>query len=180
MGEMWGRYRGDVGRCTSATELVQAVRSPRGLRAAARTPRASTAPLELRLLSAIPIANWQLVLPFSRPSFQLKDWARLDLVTPPALPATISRLYLAHISPISPISRQYLAHISQVTLPALLATLASLRYDSPSLNVAAAFTITLWIARTALAYRNVLTRYELLLNRFLRDKTAIRENLWSS
>ena len=27
---------------------------------------------------------------------------------------------------------------------------------------------------SALAYRNVLTRYELLLNRFLRDKTAIR------
>ena len=144
MGEMWGRYRGDVGRCTTVTELAQAVRSPRGLRAAARTPRASTAPLELRLLRAIPIANWQLVLPFSRPSFQLKDWARLDLVTPPAPLAPISRAYLAHISRIS---RAYLAYISQVTLPALLATLASVRYDSPSLNVAAASAVALWIAR---------------------------------
>ena len=96
----------------SVTELAQAVRSPRGLRAAARTPRASTAPLELRLLRAIPIANWQLVLPFSRPSFQLKDWARLDLVTPPAPLAPISRPYLAHISRIS---RAYLAHISPIS-----------------------------------------------------------------
>ena len=88
------------------------MRSPRGLRAAARTPRASTAPLELRLLRAIPIANWQLVLPFSRPSFQLKDWARLDLVTPPAPLAPISRPYLAHISRIS---RAYLAHISRMS-----------------------------------------------------------------
>ena len=117
------------------------MRSPRGLRAAARTPRASTAPLELRLLRAIPIANWQLVLPFSRPSFQLKDWARLDLVTPPAPLAPISR------GNISPISRVHLAYISQVTLPALLATLASVRYDSPSLNVAAASAVALWIAR---------------------------------
>ena len=70
--------------------------------------------MELRLLRAIPIANWQLVLPFSRPSFQLKDWARLDLVTPPAPLAPISRPYLAHISPIS---RPYLAHISPISRP---------------------------------------------------------------
>ena len=140
------------GRCTTVTALAQAVRSPRGLRAAARTPRASTAPLELRLLRAIPIANWQLVLPFSRPSFQLKDWARLDLVTPPAPLAPISRAYLAHISRVS---RAYLAHISRISrvylaghaARALPATLASVRYDSPSLNVAAASAVALWIAR---------------------------------
>ena len=97
------------------------MRSPRGLRAAARTPRASTAPLELRLLRAIPIANWQLVLPFSRPSFQLKDWARLDLVTPPAPLAPISRPYLAHISRIS---RAYLAgHAARAARDARLGAL---------------------------------------------------------
>ena len=151
----------------SVTELAQAVRSPRGLRAAARTPRASTAPLELRLLRAIPIANWQLVLPFSRPSFQLKDWARLDLVTPPrrsrpylAHISRISRAYLAHISRIS---RAYLAYISQVTLPALLATLASVRYDSPSLNVAAASAVAVDRAQVqahciGLLFDQILTR----------------------
>ena len=125
----------------SVGEIARAVRTPEATRVAAlRAAAPPPAAVELRLFRDIPIANWQLALPFCTPSFQLKDWARIDLIT----------------------------------LPALLATLATLRFDDPRLEVAAASAVAVWLLRAALGYRNSIVLYELLLNRFLVDKISIR------
>jgi len=49
-------------------------------------------PLELRLFKQIPMANFEMVLPESKPEFALADWLRLDLVSSPALLTALAAL----------------------------------------------------------------------------------------
>lgn len=62
-----------------------------------------------------------------------------------------------------------------VSLPALIAVLSSLRFDSRAIDVAALLSVAVFVVRALLAYRNSIVRYELLLNRFLKEKVAMRE-----
>ena len=109
--------------------------------AAARSRPPPPPPLEMRFFVDIPIANFALVLPDSRPAFQLSDWLRLDLVS----------------------------------TPALVATLASLRYDDSRLDLASAIAVGAWALRTVFSFRSAYGRYELLLQRTISDKLSIRD-----
>ncbi|EOD16295.1 hypothetical protein EMIHUDRAFT_210636 [Emiliania huxleyi CCMP1516] len=109
--------------------------------AAARSRPPPPPPLEMRFFVDIPIANFALVLPDSRPAFQLSDWLRLDLIS----------------------------------TPALVATLASLRYDDSRLDLASAIAVGAWALRTVFSFRSAYGRYELLLQRTISDKLSIRD-----
>ena len=137
----------------SLGEITEALTSPERIREAAKQAideqitEPPPPPLELRLYREIPIANFELALPDSKPRFGFSDWLRLDLVSSPALLAVLS----------SPDLRD------------------RFNGDLTYLDVAAASAIIVWIVRTFLIYRNTLINYQLLLNRFLTEKLSIRD-----
>ena len=80
----------------SLEEITSAVLKPWRLTEAARQAVAEKVAdppppaLELRLFKDIPIANYEITIPNSKPEFALADWLRLDLVSLPALLAVLS------------------------------------------------------------------------------------------
>mmetsp|Transcript_19862 Transcript_19862/g.30091 ORF Transcript_19862/g.30091 Transcript_19862/m.30091 type:complete len:791 (+) Transcript_19862:62-2434(+) len=61
-----------------------------------------------------------------------------------------------------------------VNVFSLLAVLASQKFDSPQLDLIALVSVTLWIFRTFFRYSNKVARYDLLVNKFLKEKISHR------
>ncbi len=61
-----------------------------------------------------------------------------------------------------------------VNVFSLLAVLASQKFDSPSLDVLAIVSVSLWVTRTFFRYSNKIARYDLVVNKFLTQKISHR------
>ena len=61
-----------------------------------------------------------------------------------------------------------------VSLLSLAAVLASQRFDNPKFDLIAIVSVSLWIIRTAFRYSNKLARYDLLVNKFLKERISHR------
>ena len=61
-----------------------------------------------------------------------------------------------------------------VSLFSLAAVLASQRFDNPKFDLLAIVAISLWIIRTTFRYSNKLARYDLLVNKFLKERISHR------
>ena len=61
-----------------------------------------------------------------------------------------------------------------VSLLSLAAVLASQRFDNPKFDLIAIVSVSLWVIRTAFRYSNKLARYDLLVNKFLKERISHR------
>jgi len=97
-------------------------------------------PLQLRLFSDVPIANFEGILPGKRLVFRPADALRLDLIS----------------------------------LLSFASAVATQRYTDLRVDIIALVSIVAVTVRSILAYRNALTRYDLLVNRFITSKLTAR------
>ena len=61
-----------------------------------------------------------------------------------------------------------------ISLFSLAAVLASQRFDNPKFDIIAIVSVSLWIIRTTFRYSNKLARYDLLVNKFLKERISHR------
>ena len=61
-----------------------------------------------------------------------------------------------------------------ISLFSLAAVLASQRFDNPKFDIIAIISVSLWIIRTTFRYSNKLARYDLLVNKFLKERISHR------
>jgi len=61
-----------------------------------------------------------------------------------------------------------------ISLFSLAAVLASQRFDNPKFDIIAIVSVSLWIMRTTFRYSNKLARYDLLVNKFLKERISHR------
>ena len=59
-----------------------------------------------------------------------------------------------------------------ISLFSLAAVLASQRFDNPKFDIIAIVSVSLWIIRTTFRYSNKLARYDLLVNKFLKERIS--------